>query len=722
MPIDYRDPSRSPEERAEALLAQMTTEEKVDQLRSELLMDWQKYDDRDFSVGHVRNVGCFLPTELCTAGEVARRINEDTRRSIAANRLGIPVLQNGEALHGAGWGRATVFPQAIGLAATFDPELIRRIGDAVAQELRAVGVRSVFAPVVNLARDCRWGRTEETYGESVLLNARMGAAYVRGLEEDGVIAAPKHFVDNYAEGGRDSNASLTSWRELEEEQLEPFAACIRAGAQSIMIAYNSVDGVPCSCNGRLMEDILRQRWGFTGFTISDYNGVDGVWERHFVTEDALHAQALCLNNGLDVDLPNGYDRLNEAVQKGLVSAEKLDEAVLRVLQAKFRLGLFERPFVDPDEADKTVLCPAHIRLAEEAAEKSLVLLKNDNGTLPLDRTHIKRLGVFGPAANEVATGGYSGRADRILTPLEALRAHLGAEVELVFDPGDTGLTAMAEKCDAVVYFAASLEGEGKDRCDIRLPDVRTAHWRDEDGGLIVDAADKSVGIDQHSALAQLFAAGRLVIVVLVTGAPVDMEDWGDRADAILQAWYPGQRGGETIARTLFGEICPSGKLPITFPRCLGQLPLHHEQKPSGRGYGYIENDGRPRYPFGFGLSYTTFALSDFSVETGTAVRVSATVRNTGSRAGDEVMQLYIHAHGGSVVRPLQQIRDICRVSLQPGEEKTVTLTLDRHACSCLDIRGEWGLYDGMIDVMLGTSASDIVFSRTLSPAELADLA
>lgn len=719
MLLDYRDTALSPELRAQALLAQMTTAEKIAQLQSLLFMDWRDYAERDAAAGHVRNVACFLPPEQRGAAEAARAVNEDTRRSVEASRFGIPVLQNGEALHGAQWGRATVFPQAIGQAAAFDPALVHEIAQAVARELRAVGVRLVFAPVVNVVRDCRWGRTEETYGESALLNAEMGAACVRGLEENGVIAAPKHFVDNYAAGGRDSNASITSWRELREVFLEPFRACVEAGARSIMLAYNSVDGVPCSCSRTLMEDILRKEWGFRGFTISDYGGVEGVCQSHRVASDDVQAQAMCLNNGLDVQLPNGYDLLPQALERGLISEKTLDRAVKRVLRAKFELGLMENPYVDPEAAERVVLCPVHIALAEKAAEKSLVLLKNVKDFLPLNRQKLTRIGVFGPAADKTSTGGYtSSCTPDMATPLAALRAYLGSDVEVIHCPGDAGVTAIAEDCDAVLYFAGILEGEGTDRSDLRLPDNRTAHHRDSDGGIIVSSQDGRIAVDQHKILRQLEESGRPLAVILLTGAPVDMEEWGDYASAILQAWYPGQRGGEAIARALFGDFSPGGKLPLSFPRNVGQLPLYHDAKPSGRGYGYIENDGSPLYPFGFGLSYTTFALADFSVEAGARIALRLTVRNTGGRAGDEVVQVYVRGYNGSVVRPRKELKAFARVSLEPGEEKTVTLTLGRRAFCCCDVQGNWGLFDGWCDLLIGTSSEDIAFTCTLSPEQL----
>ena len=722
MALDYRNPTLPPAQRAEALLAQMTDTEKIAQLQSLLFMDWRDYEDRDYTVGHVRDLSSFLPEEKRDAANVAHHINEDTRRSVEASRFGIPVLQNGEALHGAQWGRATTFPQVIGLAAAFDPALVRAVADAVARELRAVGVRMVFAPVVNVVRDCRWGRTEETFGESVLLNARLGVAYVRGLEENGVIAAPKHFVDNYASGGRDSNASLTSWRELREVYLEPFYACFTVGgARSVMMSYNSVDGVPCSYSRRLMQTILRDEWGFDGFTISDYNGVEGVCESHRTASDMIQAQAMCLNSGLDVQLPNGYALLSQALEQGLISTETLDTAVSRVLKAKIELGLMEQPYVDPEEADRIVLCPAHIALAEKAAEKSMVLLKNQDNFLPLSLMKVRRIGVFGPGAAEIATGGYSGCPTDILTPLEALKDYLQYDVEVLHYPGDTGVTAAAADCDVALYFASILEGEGTDRSDISLPDNQTAHHRDNDGGIIVNPSDRRINVNQHRILRQLQESNRPLVVILLTGAPVDTEDWGDYASAILQAWYPGQRGGQVIARTLFGDCVPGGKLPICFPQSIGQVPLHHDAKPSGRGYGYIENSGSPRYPFGFGLSYTTFALSDFSVESGKRIDVHVSVHNTGTHTGDEVVQLYVYAYHGSVVRPVRDLKDFARVTLVPCETANVTLSLNRRALSCCNVEGNWELFDGWCDLLVGTSSTDITFSTTLSPDQLKKL-
>lgn len=395
--MNIPDKSLLPEEKAKKLLSQMTVDEKIDQIRSQLVRNYHS-PERDYKVGHMRNIGHFMhqaaPVKPSVAAEA---INEDTQRSMEANRFGIPVLQNGESLHGAQWVSGTCYPQAIALAAMFDPEMVEKVASAIAEEVRAGGVRQVFAPVVNLVRDCRWGRTEESYGEDVKLVSDTGRAFVRGLEKNNVISTPKHFADNYSDGGRDSNESHSSWRELREVYLEPFRACfVEGGARSTMMAYNSLDGVPCSMNKTLMQKILRDEWGFKGFTVSDYSGVDGVYKAHQVARDLMEAQAFCLKAGMDVDMPNGNGELTEALKKGLITEEDIDKAAFRVLKAKFELGLFENPFVDAAKADEIVHSREHIELARESARKCMVLLKN-NGILPLDVTKTRESACSVPA-------------------------------------------------------------------------------------------------------------------------------------------------------------------------------------------------------------------------------------------------------------------------------------------------------------------------------------
>ena len=397
------------ERRAAALLKELSTEEKLRQLTAEMLFDVDEdYEkNRDPLCGSYRNPGHFMhhgKPVPATPAEVTRRINADLRLSIAAQPHAVPPIENGEALHGAQWGMATCFPQPIGMASSFDPALTLKIGRVIGKECVAVGVRQVFAPVVNLVRDCRWGRTVESFGEDVKLCCDMGAAISRGLQENGVIATPKHFADNYAAGGRDSNYSDTGERTLREVFLPPFKACFDAGAKSVMAAYNAWDGVPCTANPRLLTEILRDEWGFDGFAVSDYSGVEGLKTAHRLADTSAEAAAMAVNAGLDVILPyNSYETVKEAYDTGLITDEALDKAVMRILTAKFRLGLFDAPYRDPDAAQALVRCDRHRALALQAARESIILLKNES-VLPLNKAKIKTVGVFGQSAGLIPVG------------------------------------------------------------------------------------------------------------------------------------------------------------------------------------------------------------------------------------------------------------------------------------------------------------------------------
>ena len=709
----------TPETRAGELLAQLTLEEKIYQVTSDMIFEVDgDYDDRrDPLFGHYRNPGHFMHYRRETPAspaEVTEQINKDVRRSIAAQPHAIPPIENGEALHGAQWGMGTNFPQPVNLASSFDPDLVERVGDAIGRECAVVGVRQVFSPVVNLVRDCRWGRTVETYGEDVKLCCDMGAAMCRGLQKNGVTATPKHFADNYGAGGRDSNYSDTSERTMREVFLPPFKACFDAGAKSVMAAYNAWEGVPCSGNERLLTEILRDEWGFDGFVVSDYSGVHGMYSAHHIAGSEAQAAAMALKAGLDVILPyDGFAIVKEALEKGYLTEAELDKNVLRVLTAKFRLGLFDEPFRDPAAANALVRCDAHRKLALEAARETIILLKNE-GTLPLEKKKIKRLGVFGQSADLIPIGSnYSGpygtpwQGEDALTPLEALRAYLGADTEIVYGESDR-IEALAPACDAVLYFTAIVEGEGRDRSDLRLPSVTVHKNRAEDGGLIVDEATQTITDDQEQSILRLAKANPNTVVILQNGAPIDMTAWADAVPAVIESWYPGEQGAKALAEILFGETNPSAKLPITIPKSAGQLPLFYAHKPSGRGYAYCDNDGKPLYPFGYGMSYTTFAVANAALDiTDNAVTVSFDLTNTGTREGTEVMQLYVGSHECDVVRPLKELKAYERVSLRPGETKRASLTLGTDAFCYYDRKMVYGLHDGNHTLLLGTSSEEI---------------
>ena len=713
----YRDSSLPVDKRVKDLMGRMSLEEKVNQLSAQLLFMNEWAARRDYSKGHVRNIGHFLweagiPND---PKSVAEHINEDTRQSIEANRWGIPVLQHGEALHGAQWGNATCFPQSIGMAATFDDDLYHSVGQVVAEELRAVGVRQVYAPVVNITRDQRWGRGQESYGEDVLLNSVMGVAYVKALEEGGVVATPKHFVDNYGEGGHDSFASPMSWRTLKEVYLEPFRACVQeGGARGVMASYNSVDGIPASCNGTLLNDILKKEWGFDGIVVSDYGGVDIVHSGHKMAETPEDALAMCLNNGLDIQLHTTNNNLLQLVKEGKISEKVLDESVRRVLKIKFELGLFDEPYVDPDKAASIVRSPEHRQLAYEAACKAMTLLKND-GILPLKPGSVKKIGVFGPAADILNVGDYSGgrggwRGDGV-TPYQGLKRAFEGTAQVELNKPGQDVRTLARNCDVLIFFPTITEEEGSDRSSFKMPSAHQARNREEtDAVIIANQQDTKIEIDQEQMVKDLIATGKPVIVVLHNGAVIDVTDWVDGASAVLEAWYSGEQGGTAIADVLTGKRNPGGRLPMSWAKNIGQNPMYYSIKPSGRGYGYVENDGKPLWPFGYGLSYTTFDYSDLKVADSLAkdqpLKVEVKVTNTGEMEGDEVVQVYIHDELASVARPMKELAAFKRVTLKPGESKIVELEIPYRRFAMWDKNMEFRVEEGWFEVWLGRNSEE----------------
>lgn len=718
---EYMNKSLSPEKRAKLLLDAMTTEEKLWQLSADMIFEiGSDYEQkREHRHGHFRNPGHFMHyTEkgVQTPREVAKRINRDIKLSMDSGPHGIPPIENGEALHGAQWGMATCFPQPIGMASTFDDELMLECADVIGKELRAVGVRQVFAPVINIVRDCRWGRTVETFGEDVLLTSNMGCSMCKGLEDNGVIATPKHFVDNYAAGGRDSNYSDNSERTLREVYLKPFEKCVKAGvAHSVMPAYNSWDGLPCSANKKLLTDILRTEWGFDGFAVSDYSGVTGVNKAHMLTDSVYKAQAMCIKAGLEVNLPySSIEHLKTAYKEGFLSEEDIDNAVFNVLKMKFSIGLFDEPFVDEDKADSLIRTEENKALALKAAKESIVLLKN-NGILPYDKNKIKKIAVFGKGADVLPVGlNYSGpyrvnwKTADAKTPLQYLREYMGSAAEIIYASEDD-IEKIAPNSDICLYFTTVVEGEGMDRCSITLPDFSRKVKQEDENAVIVGKFEIEIKENQNEAVKRLVKANKNTAVILLNGAPVDMSYWIDGANAVIEAWYPGEQGSEAIVKLLFGEYSPSGKLPITVPRTVGQLPLYYSYKPSGRGYGYNDNDGTPLYEFGYGLSYTNFEISDICPAVkSNSIEIELSVNNIGSFDGAEVVQVYISGKNCDVVRPVKELKAYQRVEVQSNGKKTVTLTLGEEEFSYYDINLSFAMHDGDYTVMIGNSSNSII--------------
>ena len=715
----YQDPKLPVDQRVEDLLNRMSLEEKVNQMSAQLLFMDQFFEERDYTKGHIRNIGHFLwdgniPNDPASA---AKHINEDTKRSIEASRWGIPVLQHGEALHGAQWGDATCFPQSISMAATFDTDLYHQVALVIAEELRAVGVRQVYAPVVNISRDQRWGRAQESYGEDVLLNSAFGVAYVKALEGSGVVTTPKHFVDNYGEGGHDSYPSVTSWRVLREVYLEPFRACFQeGGSRSVMSSYNSIDGVPVSANGKLLNDILKDEWGFDGYVVCDYGAVSLIHEGHYMAATHEDALAMSINNGLDLELMYTHEGLLDLVKSGKISEETINESVRRILKIKFELGLFEEPFVNEKKAADIVRCDEHKALAEDAARKCMTLLKND-GILPLDVNKIKKIGIYGPGADQLCLGDYSGgrggwRGEGAVNALHGIQKAFEGKAEVVLSKGQD-VNPLAESCDVLMFFPAIMEDEGSDRSSFKLPSQHVSQNRDDSNNQIIDEQVLlNLAIDQEQMVRDLIATGKPVVVVLQNGSVIDITDWVDGAAAVLEAWYPGEQGGTAIADVLTGKYNPGGRLPFSWVKCIGQNPMYYSIKPSGRNYSYVENDGKPLYPFGYGLSYTTFEYSGFQMpdklDKDTPLKVSVTVKNTGKVAGDEVVQLYMHDELASVARPLKELVAFKRVTLNPGESKTVELEVPYRSFHMWDKDMNFVVEEGWFEVWLGKDAENVI--------------
>ena len=719
----YQNPKLPVSQRVEDLMGRMSLEEKVDQMSAQLLFMDKFYENRDYSKGHVRNVAHFLwagnlPNDAKSA---AQRINEDTKLSMEANRWGIPVLQHGEALHGAQWGNATSFPQSISMAATFDTDLYHQVALVIAKELRAVGVRQVYAPVVNISRDQRWGRAQESYGEDVLMNSAFGVAYVKALEGSGVITTPKHYVDNYGEGGHDSYPSPTSWRVLREVYLEPFRACFQeGGSRSVMSAYNSIDGVPVSCNDRLLNQILRDEWGFDGYVVCDYGAVSLLKDGHFMAETHEDALAMSLNNGLDLELMNTHENILNLVKEGKVSEETVNESVRRILKIKFELGLFEDPFVNEKKAAEIVRCDEHKALAEEAARKCMTLLKN-NGILPLDVEKIDKIGIYGPGANQVCLGDYSGpfggwRGEGAVNAYQGIKKAFEGKADVVLNQAGQDIYPLAQSCDILLFFPAIMEDEGSDRSSFKLPSQHVNQNREDINNQIIDEQQKlNVAIDQEQMIRDLIATGKPVVVVLQNGSVIDITDWVDGTAAVLEAWYPGEQGGTAIADVLTGKYNPGGRLPFSWVKSIGQNPMYYSVKPSGRNYSYVENDGKPLYPFGYGLSYTTFEYSNFEMpeelDKDNALKLSVTVTNTGKVAGDEVVQVYMHDEIASVGRPLKEMVAFKRVTLNPGESKKVEIEVPYRSFHMWDKDMKFRVEEGWFNVWLGKNAEQVIESR-----------
>lgn len=745
----YRDRTKPPDERAEDLLSRMTLEEKV----AQMLCVWRQKgatlvdDEGRFDVekarlafGDGRGLGQVGRPSDAGGGLGARRMAELTnaiqRFFVEETRLGIPVIFHEECLHGHAAPEGTSFPQPIGLGATFDPGLVERLYAMTAAEARARGTHQALTPVVDVAREPRWGRVEETFGEDPYLVARMGVAAVRGFQGDAtftdkrhVIATMKHFAAHgQPESGTNCAPVNVSLRVLRETFLSTFKAAIQeGGALSVMPSYNEIDGVPSHANRWLIEDVLRGEWGFRGFTVSDYFAIRELeaaqsFSGHHVARDGKHAASIAVLAGVDIELPDSdcYPFLVELVREGTIPESVIDDRVRPMLRAKFLLGLFDDPYVDPAEAERIVRERSHRDLALEAARKTITLLKNDGGILPLRPGATKTIAVIGPNADRVMLGGYSGMPLRASTVLQGIRDRAPARVDVLYHEGctvtiggswtqDEVTAADPEENRRSIEEAAALAAQA-DVVILAIGDneqtSREAWARNHLG----DRASLDLVGQQEELFDAIAATGRPVVAVLFSGRPPSPRQVAAKAAALLEVWYLGQESGRAIADVLFGDVNPGGKLPITIPRSVGHVPAYYNYKPSARR-GYLFDSVDPLFAFGFGLSYTAFAFSNLrldreEIEIGESARVSVDVTNAGHRAGDEVVQLYIRDVVSSVTRPVKELKGFRRITLAPGECQTVAFDVTPEHLAFFDIDMAWRVEPGQFRLMVGSSSRE----------------
>jgi beta-glucosidase len=742
----YRDPNLSLQERVTDLIIRMTLEEKIAQLycvgraaeMTGILFQPDGSLDREKMATLFRHGICQLgrPSQKRPPRLAAELTNAIQQYLAEETRLGIPALFNEEGLHGLMGMGATSFPQAIALASTWDTLLAEQIFTVVARETRARGSNYVYTPVLDLARDPRWGRVEETFGEDPYLVTRMGVAAIHGLQgrqrpidAQHVIAVAKHFaVHGQPEGGANAAPGNISERVIREQFLPPFEAAVKeAHVEAVMASYNEIDGVPSHINPWLLDQVLRQEWGYPGFVTSDGFAISQLLTVHHVADQPGDAARMALLAGVDCEVPQGlcYPSLLQQCLTGKVPEAAIDRAVRRILRAKFLLGLFDQtPYVDPDEAEWIANCPEHRQLALQAARESIVLLKNESGFLPLDRMALRYIAVIGPTAAGLHLGGYAEDPGCGVTFLEGIRRAAGEQITVSYAEGcristatndwrgwaeDAVLLPDSAEDDQRIAEALRLAGE----VDLVVLAVgenestcREAWWFNHLGDR--DALDL---LGRQEELARkVLETGKPVVVVLTNGRPLTIHYLAQHAPAILECWYLGQEGGTALGEVLFGEVNPSGKLPVTFPRSIGQLPVYYYQKPSAqRGYLFSSTD--PLYPFGYGLSYTQFSYSNLrllpeKIGIGETAYAQIQVSNTGGRAGDEIVQLYIRDQVSSITRPVKELKDFRRISLSAGETQVIEFMLTPEKLASLDHNMQWRVEPGLFDVMVGGSSVD----------------
>lgn len=743
--LPYMDSKLSTENRAKDLLARMNTEDKVFQLMAvwdgtpcrfndAFLSDTAKMR-KVFGKG-VNSIHPFF------AGikETVNSRNKIQKYLLEKSKWGIPAIFVDEGQHGLMKPEATSFPMAIGLACSWDPSLFNQIYSVAALEMRSRGTHHVLSPVIDVCRDPRWGRVEETYGEDPYLNGILGIEAVKGFQgtstgiiaQGHVAATLKHFCGHgQPEGGLNQAPANYSERVLREFHMLPFKMVIEnANPMAVMPSYNEIDGKPSHNNNWLLQTVLRGEWAYKGMIVSDYDGISQLFEKHLVAKDKKEAAMKAFNSGVQYEFPIGnyFNYLIELVQEGKVKQADIDTAVYRVLILKFHLGLFENPYVDLDNAIKISKDPKSRELALKAAHESIVLLKNENNLLPLQKGKFKKIAVVGPCANNVFTGGYSGEPYQKVTIVDGLKNKVGNSAEILF----------AQGCKIVNNIDISFSNWQADKPEFTSHDenlklINEAVAIARQAEVVVLALGETDHLcreawskthlgdnmtldlfgDQDELVKAIMATGKPVIVYLMNGRPLSINYIAKNVPAIIEGWYLGQETGTAVADILFGDVNPSGKLTITITQSVGQIPIYYNHKPSAQFQNYISQEALPLFPFGYGLSYTKFIYNNLKfsadkIKTGESVEVMVDVTNSGKMKGDEIVQLYISDKVASVTRPIMELKGFERITLESGQTKTIIFIVDKTKLAFWDYDMKYTVEPGEFDILVGKSSTDLI--------------
>jgi beta-glucosidase-like glycosyl hydrolase len=738
--VDYKNPKIPITNRITDLLNRMTLEEKIAQLMGVWNGGAEDFDDEFLNnpvkMKEIFGNGCNsvhpAPFEIKETVELRNKIQ---KYLLEETRLGVPALFVDEGQHGLMRPNSTVFPQAIGMACSWDPILFENIYSITAIEMRSRGTHLALSPVIDVCRDPRWGRVEETYGEDPYLNGILACAAVKGLQgstdgcvdEKHVAATLKHLIGHgQPESGQNQGPANYSIRVLRDYHMPPFKMCIdKVKPLAVMPSYNEVDGIPSHSNKWLIKDLLRKEWGFQGMVVADYYAIDQLFSKEFVAEDGKDAAMISFNSGIQFEFPKGnnYNFLPELLDEGKINEEDINKAVEQILDLKFKLGLFENPYIEVDKAVAVSKKIEHRELALKAARESIVLLKNDN-LLPLSKNKYKKIAVIGPCAKDLFLGGYSGEPYEKVSFLDGIKNKVGKSSEVLFAQGckltdNTSTSFLNWKLDEIEF--SSREENLKlieEAVDVAKKSEIIILAIGENEHLCREAwAKNHIGDnmtldlfgEQYELVEAIAALGKPIVVYLMNGRPLSVTKLVEKVPAIIEGWYMGQETGTAAADIIFGDANPSGKLTITIPKSAGQLPLYYNHKPSAQFLDYISQDINPLFHFGFGLSYTSFKYDNLRLEKnnikiGEPTKALVEVTNTGKIAGDEIVQMYIRDKISSVTRPVKELKGFQRISLKPGETKSVELEINPDKLAFHNVDMNFVVEPGTFEIMVGSSS------------------